>query len=108
MVGPPPIVHAQVSTQVGLIQDTNLQAVTTQATALSAMPATVVCVKGTVGNANTIWAGTRSNITAGTAGTSGFGLGPGDTACFPVKNTNLVYVVAASTGSSANWYTTTP
>jgi hypothetical protein len=99
-------VQAQVSSQVGLIGDTNLQAATTVATTLSAMPTTVLCLKGTPGNANTVYVGTRATITAGTAGTSGFPLAASETTCWPVSNANKVYVIASTTGSSVSYFNT--
>lgn len=97
-------VHAQISSQVGLIGDTNLQAATTVATILPAMPTTVLCMKGTPGNANTVYVGTRSTITAGTAGTSGFPLAASETTCWTVANANKVYLIAGTTGSSLSFF----
>lgn len=72
------------------------QAVTATATALSSNSTHSFCVKAPVTNGLTVYLGTSSAVTT----SSGFPLEPGIVACYQASNTNLIYVVATSTGSS--------
>lgn len=71
------------------------QAVTTTATALPSNNAKQVCVKALTGNSLTVFIGS-SGVTTST----GMELAPGDSQCLGLNNSNLVFVVASSTGSS--------
>jgi len=71
------------------------QAVTASAVALSSNAAHSFCVTALPANTINIYVG-PSGVTTST----GFPLQPGQTACWSLSNTNLVYVIAASTGAS--------
>ncbi len=107
IAGPPPVAHAQIQTQIGLIGDTNIQTVTTAAVALAPMSTTVLCMKAVPSNTVTIYVGTRSNITAGTAGTSGFPLAASESTCWPIRDASLAYVISGSTGQGIAYFNTT-
>jgi hypothetical protein len=72
------------------------QPVTATATALSSNSTHSFCVKALVTNGLTVYVGTSSAVTT----SSGFPLEPGIVACYQASNTNLIYVIASSTGSS--------
>lgn len=74
------------------------QAVTASAVALPSNTAKEVCVKALVGNALNIYVGP-----SGVATTTGIELAPGDGYCTRVTNTNALFVVASSTGSSVSF-----
>lgn len=74
------------------------QAVTASAVALPSNAAKEVCVKALVGNALNIYVGP-----SGVATTTGIELAPGDGYCTRVTNTNALFVVASSTGSSVSF-----
>jgi hypothetical protein len=71
------------------------QAVTATAAALPSNSMHGFCVKALPANTLTIYVG-PSGVTTST----GYPLAGGDSICYQVANTNLVYVIAASTGSS--------
>lgn len=72
------------------------QAVTATAVALGTNTAKNVCVRHVMGGSQeVIYVGPTGVLTS-----NGFPLYAGDTQCFPLSNTNLVFVVAAGTGSS--------
>ena len=103
MVGPPPQVHAQISSQIGAIGSTGQQAVTGSPVALSALPTTVLCLKANPSNAITIYWSTLSTVST----TTGFPLAASETSCVPVSNANLIYVVASTTGARISFFNTT-
>lgn len=74
------------------------QAVTGTAAALATNTAKSVCVKALVANTINIYVG-ATGVTTGT----GFELTPGGGACWTVANTNLLFVVASTTGASVAW-----
>jgi hypothetical protein len=74
---------------------TNQQAVTATAAALPTNTAKRVCMKVLTGGTQTVYFG-ATGVTTGT----GQELSPGDAWCAPISNTNLIYVIAASTGST--------
>jgi hypothetical protein len=71
------------------------QAVTASAVALPSNAGHGFCVKALPTNALTIYVG-QSGITTAT----GYPLGPGDSICYQVTNSNLIFVISTSTGSS--------
>jgi hypothetical protein len=73
------------------------QAVTASAAALPSNAAHSFCVKALPTNALTVYLG-GSGVTTST----GYPLQPGDWFCYQLSNTNLVYVIASSTGSSVS------
>jgi hypothetical protein len=74
------------------------QAVTASAAALASNSAANVCVKALASNALNVYLG-PSGVTTST----GMELAPGNAYCVPASNTNLFYVIAASTGASVSW-----
>lgn len=74
------------------------QSVTGSAVALASNAAKSICVTATDGNLITVYAG-PSGITTST----GYPLVPGKSACWPVTNTNLIFVIASTTGASVAW-----
>lgn len=77
------------------------QAVTASAVALTSNACKAVTVKALVGNTINVYVG-PSGITTGT----GYELAPGDTISFPITNTNLIFVIASTTGASVSWLAT--
>ena len=76
----------------------NQQAVTASAVALSTVSAKRACVRH-------LYGGSQDVIYVGPSGVStstGFALYAGDAICRPVSNENLLYVIAAGTGSSVS------
>jgi hypothetical protein len=71
------------------------QAVTTSAVALATNSTHGFCVQALSTNALTVYVG-PTGITTST----GFPLGPGQGVCYQLSNTNVIFVVASSTGSS--------
>src|SRR6185437_1199522 len=67
------------------------QAVTATAAALASNTAKNICVKALIANSINVYVG-PAGITTGT----GLELAPGDVACMPVANTNLVNVIAST------------
>lgn len=74
------------------------QAVTATAVALPTNTSKQVCVKALVGNGLTVYLGPT-----GTTTTTGMELAAGDVQCLSVSNSNLIYVVSSSTGSSVSF-----
>lgn len=74
------------------------QAVTGTAAALSSNAARAVCVVALLANTIPIYVGA-----AGVTTSTGMQLSPGQGMCQPVSNTNLVFVVASTTGATASW-----
>ena len=79
----------------------NQQAVTASAVALATNASKNICVKALAGNTANVYIGPTGITTA-----TGMELAPGDSYCGPVANTNLLYVIAAATGSSVSWIAT--
>ena len=77
------------------------QAVTGSAAALATNTAKTACVKALIGNTINVYVG-PSGITTST----GMELAPGEIVCLPVTNTNLLYVIASTTGASVSWIAT--
>jgi len=74
------------------------QAVTGSAVALATNTARAACVKALVSNSINVFVG-PTGITTST----GYLLAPGESVCFPVTNTNLLFVIASTTGASVSW-----
>lgn len=74
------------------------QAVTASAVALATNTAKGVCVKALVANTINVYVGPT-----GVAITTGDELAPGDGRCYPLDNTNRVFVIASTTGASVSW-----
>jgi hypothetical protein len=71
------------------------QAVTASAVALSSNATHQFCVKALPTNALAVYVGGSGETTS-----TGYPLQPGDWICYQLSNSNLVYVIASSTGSS--------
>lgn len=87
--------------QIGLGNFTSeQQAVTASAANLGGNASKSVCVKALIGNTINVYVG-ASGVTTST----GFELPPGQGLCVNVSNTNLIYVIASTTGASvsAEW-----
>jgi hypothetical protein len=93
------------SAQIGTFGPTGQQAVTTTATAVAYQAGlAVVCLKAVPSNSITIYISNNSSVTTST----GYPLAADDSTCVPVQGkTGLVYVIAASTGASIAWESTT-
>ena len=76
----------------------NQQAVTASAVALATNTVKGLCVKALTANTINVYVG-GSGVTTST----GDELGPGDGRCYPLNNTNLVFVIASTTGASVSW-----
>lgn len=74
------------------------QAVTASAVALATNSVKGVCVKALLGNTINVYIG-PTGITIST----GDELGPGDGRCYNLSNTNLIFVIASTTGASVSW-----
>ena len=74
------------------------QSVTGSAVALATNTARAACVKALVSNSINVFVG-PTGITTST----GYLLAPGESVCFPVTNTNLLFVIASTTGASVSW-----
>lgn len=74
------------------------QAVTTTATPLPTGAAGSVSIQNPVGSPQTIFVGNSTVTTA-----NGFALSAGQSVTLSVKNTNLIYLIAAATGATAAW-----
>jgi hypothetical protein len=74
------------------------QAVTAAAVALATNASKNVCLKALIGNTINVYAG-PTGVTIST----GMELAPGDAVCLPVNNSNLLYVIASTTGASVSW-----
>jgi hypothetical protein len=77
------------------------QAVTGSAVALATNTTKNACVKALVSNTINVFVG-PSGITTST----GYLLAPGESICSPVTNTNLLFVIASTTGASVSWFAT--
>jgi len=77
------------------------QAVTGSAVALGTNTTKTACVKALIGNTINVYVG-PSGITTST----GMELAPGQSVCLPVTNTNLLFVIASTTGASVSWIAT--
>ena len=85
--------------QVGLGTFTSgVTAVTATAGNLGTATAKNVCVHALIGNTINVYAG-ASGVTDAT----GMELAPGQGFCWQVNNTNLIYVIASTTGASVSW-----
>lgn len=73
-------------------------AVTGTAGNLGTNTSRAVCVEALPGNTINVFVG-AAGVTTGT----GLPLQPGQSTCQPVSNTNLIYVVASTTGASVAW-----
>lgn len=73
-------------------------AVTGTAANLGTNTSKSVCVEAFIANTITVYAGA-----AGVTTSSGIPLNPGQGYCWDVANTNLVFVVASTTGASVGW-----
>ena len=74
------------------------QAVTATAAALPTAASRSACVQALIANTINVFVG-PSGVTTST----GFQLVPGAVTCQPVSNTNLLFVVASTTGASVAW-----
>jgi hypothetical protein len=74
------------------------QAVTASAAALPSNAARAVCVKAASSNAISVYIGP-----SGVSTSTGLELEPGDKVCAPVANSNVLYVVASTTGASVSF-----
>jgi len=75
------------------------QAVTASAAALATNATKNACVEALVGNTINVYLGP-----SGVSISTGIELPPGATVCWPVMNTNLIYVIASTTGASVSWF----
>ena len=73
------------------------QAVTASAVALPTNSGKAVCVKVLLASTLNVYVG-GSGVTTG----NGYELAPGDSACWSLTNSNLLYVIASSTGSTVS------
>lgn len=73
------------------------QAVTGSAVALATNTVKTMCVKALVGNTINVYIGP-----SGVATSTGMELAPGETWCGAVSNTNLVFVIASTTGANVS------
>lgn len=93
---------ANLQTQATLVGDSVFssaqQSVTASAAPLANNGAKSACVQALPANTISVYVG-ASGVTTST----GFPLGPGQSFCGPVNNTNLIYVVASTTGASVAW-----
>lgn len=80
---------------------TGQQAVTGSAVALASNTVKTLCVKALVGNAINVYIGP-----SGVSTSTGHELAPGESQCTAVSNTNLIFVVASTTGASVSWFAT--
>lgn len=74
------------------------QSVTGSAVALATNTTKAACVKALVSNLINVFVG-PSGITTST----GYLLAPGESVCLPATNTNLLFVIASTTGASVSW-----
>ncbi len=77
------------------------QAVTGSAVALATHAAKNICVKALIANSLNVYVGPTGVTTA-----TGMELAPGDSLCVPVSNSNLLFVIASTTGASVSWAST--
>lgn len=74
------------------------QSVTASAAALATNAANSICVKASIANTINVYAGP-----SGVSDSTGLELTPGSGFCQLVTNTNLIYVIASTTGASVSW-----
>ena len=74
------------------------QAVTATAVALASNSCKKVIVKALQGNAIAVYVGATGVTTS-----TGYELGPGESATLELSNTNLAFVIASATGASVCW-----
>jgi hypothetical protein len=79
----------------------NQQAVTATAAALASNACRKALIKALVANSINVYVG-PSGITTST----GYELGPGEAVTLDITNTNLVFVIASTTGASVSWIAT--
>lgn len=79
----------------------NQQAVTASAVALASNACRKALIKALVANTINVYVG-ASGITTGT----GYELAPGEAVNLDITNTNLVFVIASTTGASVSWIAT--
>ena len=72
--------------------------VTATAAALASNSTHTVCVEAVIANTIPVYVG-ASGVTTST----GFALNPGDEFCWQVNNSNLLYLIASTTGASIQW-----
>ena len=85
--------------QIGLGSFTSAQqGVTASAAALGTNTAKAVCVKALIGNTINVYVGA-----SGVTDSTGFELPPGQGVCVNLSNTNLLYVIASTTGASVSY-----
>lgn len=77
------------------------QAVTGTAAALASNSSKNVCVKALISNTINVYIGPSGTTTA-----TGDELTPGEGRCYTLSNTNLIFVVASTTGASVSWSAT--
>lgn len=77
------------------------QSVTASAVALASNASKTVCVKALASNSINVFVGPSGETTS-----TGFLLAPGEGTCQPLANTNLVFVIASTTGASVSWIAT--
>jgi hypothetical protein len=74
------------------------QAVTATAVALATHAARAICVSALLANTIPVYLGATGVLI-----TTGLELQPGQNGCFMVNNSNLIFVVASTTGASVTW-----
>ncbi len=74
------------------------QAVTGSAVVLATNTMKNICVKALAANAINVYIGP-----SGVSTSTGMELAPGDSWCGPVTNSNVIFVIASTTGSSVSW-----
>ena len=75
------------------------QAVTASAVALASNASQhFACVKAFIANTISVYIGPTGETIS-----TGYELGPGDERCYLVTNTNLLFVIASTTGASVSW-----
>jgi hypothetical protein len=74
------------------------QAVTASAVALATNTLKNICVKALAANTINVYLGP-----SGTTISTGMELAPGNAVCMPITNSNLLYVIASTTGASVSW-----
>ena len=78
--------------------NSNQQAVTGSAVALPTNTSKNVCVHALIGNTINVYAGPAGVTTA-----TGMEIPPGQNFCWELNNTNLIYVIASTTGAGVSW-----
>lgn len=66
-----------------------------------------VRIKAAAGNANTVYVGTRSNVTANSAAdTDGYPLGAGEEILVPVDDVEKIHLIAGAVSQTIFWFAT--